>query len=175
MQSGFSRPSQELHMPRCIPHIQFCFGASQGLRPSPLGFSFHSFLTRKTKRERGGLNSACTFNVYIRLRKCSSVTLLGDLPCTRKPGDPWWIKGKFLPVNFHKVSQTNYSNTVLIHTTERKSMDTEKHFSLFRSSRSRGEGLFLEEVRQTDYWRNEQESFGQRRCDGGREAKVWTS
>lgn len=50
-----------------------------------------------------------------------------------------------------------------------------KHFSLFRSSRSRGEGLLLEEVRQTDYWRNEQESFGQRHCDGAHEAKLWTS
>lgn len=50
-----------------------------------------------------------------------------------------------------------------------------KHFSLFRSSRSHSEGLLLEEVRQPDYWRNEQESFGQRHCDGAREAKVWTS
>lgn len=84
-------------------------------------------------------------------------------------------KASFLPVNFHIVSQTNYSSTIIIHTTERKYMDIGKHFSLFRSSRSRGEGLFLEEVRQTDDWRNEQESFGQRHCDGAREAKLWTS
>lgn len=54
-------------------------------------------------------------------------------------------------------------------------MDIGKHFSLFRSSRSCGEGLFLEEVKQTDDGRNEQESFGQKHCDGAREAKVWTS